>query len=146
MPPEALALIQSITPEMFAGTPREEEYQRLAPNPGDFPALVEKMRQFLTAPYAWTDEAIRAIEAPILFVVGDSEGVRLEHMLEMFRLRSGAEFGDLAGLPESQFAVLPGTTHMVPPGSGLLDRADWLLAMIQPFLDTTSPAARRRRA
>jgi hypothetical protein len=31
--------------------------------------------------------------------------------------------------------VLPGTTHLIPPGSGLLDRSDWLLAMIAPFLD-----------
>ena len=47
--------------------------------------------------------------------------------------------GDLAGLPKSQFAVLPGTTHFVPPGSGLLDRADWVLAMIGPFLDAPLP-------
>jgi hypothetical protein len=43
--------------------------------------------------------------------------------------------GDLAGLPKSQLAVLPGSSHFVPPGSGLLDRAEWLLAMIRPFLD-----------
>jgi hypothetical protein len=43
--------------------------------------------------------------------------------------------GDLVGLPESQLAVLPGTAHFVPPGFGLLDRAEWLLAMIPPFLD-----------
>ena len=34
--------------------------------------------------------------------------------------------------------ALPGTSHFIPPGSGLLDRAEWLLAMIPPFLD---PAA-----
>jgi hypothetical protein len=50
--------------------------------------------------------------------------------------------GDLAGLPDSQLAVLPGTAHFVPPGFGLLDRADWLLAMIPPFLDApATPAA-----
>jgi hypothetical protein len=27
----------------------------------------------------------------------------------------------------------------MPYGFGLLDRADWLLAMIPPFLETTSP-------
>jgi hypothetical protein len=53
----------------------------------------------------------------------------------MFKLRGGGVMGDLSGLPESQLAVLPGTSHYMPPGSGLLDRADWLLAMIAPFLD-----------
>ena len=49
--------------------------------------------------------------------------------------------GDLAGLPNSQLAVLPGTTHFVPPGSAVLDRADWLLSMIPPFLDAPMPEA-----
>jgi hypothetical protein len=29
----------------------------------------------------------------------------------------------------------------MPPGSGLLDRAEWLLAMIPPFLDAPMPDA-----
>ena len=57
-------------------------------------------------------------------MLGDSDGVRLEHAVELFKLRGGGVMGDLAGLPESQLAVLPGTTHFVPPGSGVLDRAD----------------------
>jgi len=43
--------------------------------------------------------------------------------------------GDLAGLPASQLAILPGTTHFMPPGSGVIDRTDWLLSMIRTFLD-----------
>ena len=61
--------------------------------------------------------------------------IRLQHAVELFELRGGGVMGDLAGMPSSQLAVLPGTSHFVPPGSGLLDRADWLLAMIPPFLD-----------
>ena len=49
--------------------------------------------------------------------------------------------GDLAGLPRSRLAVLPGTTHFVPPGFGVLDRADWLVAMIGEFLDAPMPEA-----
>jgi len=135
MPPEALAMFPSITPEMFAGSPIEQEYLRLAPNPGDFPKLVEKLKQLDTTVFAWPKEEIRAIAAPTLIVLGDSDGVRLEHAVEFFKLRGGGVMGDLSGLPESQLAVLPGTTHYVPPGSGLLDRHEWLLAMIPPFLD-----------
>ena len=135
MPAVALEMFPSITPEMFAGSPIEAEYQRLAPNPGDFPTLVEKLKQLDTTDFAWPEEDIRGIAAPTLIVLGDSDGVRLEHAVEMFKLRGGGVMGDLEGLPESQLAVLPGTAHFVPPGSGLLDRADWLLAMIPPFLD-----------
>ncbi|MGZ9221723.1 MAG: alpha/beta fold hydrolase [Anaerolineales bacterium] len=40
-------------------------------------------------------------------------------------------FGDTAaGLPNSQLAVLPGTSHVT-----LVDRVDWLVSMIDGFLD-----------
>jgi hypothetical protein len=43
--------------------------------------------------------------------------------------------GDLTGVGRARLAILPGTTHFIPPGSGVLDRSDWLLAMIADFLD-----------
>jgi pimeloyl-ACP methyl ester carboxylesterase len=131
----AVDMFPSITPELFAGSPIEEAYQRLAPNPGDFPKLVEKLTTLDSTPFSWREEDIRAIPAPTLIVLGDSDGIRLEHAVELFKLRGGGVMGDLAGMPASQLAVLPGTSHFVPPGSGLLDRAGWLLAMIPPFLD-----------
>jgi pimeloyl-ACP methyl ester carboxylesterase len=135
----AWEMFPSITPELFAGSPIEEAYLRIAPNPGDFPKLVEKLKALDTTAFAWSQDEIRAIAAPTLVIVGDSDGVRLEHAVELFGLLGGGVMGDLVGLPKSQLAVLPGTTHFVPPGSGLLDRADWLLAMIPPFLDTPLP-------
>jgi pimeloyl-ACP methyl ester carboxylesterase len=139
MPAAALEMFPAVTPELFAGSPIEEAYLRTAPNPDDFPRLVEKMKQLDTTPYAWPAEDIQAIAAPTLIVLGDSDGIRLQHAVEMFELRGGGVMGDLAGMPSSQLAVLPGTSHFVPPGSGLLDRADWLLAMIPPFLDAPAP-------
>ena len=136
----ALEMFPSITPELFAGTPIEEAYLRTAPNPGDFPRLVEKLTTLDTTEFAWPEAEIRAIAAPTLIVLGDSDGIRLEHAVELFGLRGGGVMGDLAGLPASQLAVLPGTSHFVPPGSGLLDRADWLLAMVPPFLDAPMSA------
>ncbi len=45
---------------------------------------------------------------------------RPEHTVEMFRLLGGGIPGDApAGLPDSQLAVLPGTSHVTIP-----DRAD----------------------
>ncbi len=139
MHPELLEMIPSITPEVFAGTPIEEDYLRTAPNPDDFPTLVAKLKQLDMEHFAWPSEDVRGIAAPTLLVVGDSDAVRLEHVIELFRLLGGGVMGDLAGLPKSQLAVLPGTTHFMPPGSGILDRADWLLAIIPPFLDAPVP-------
>jgi pimeloyl-ACP methyl ester carboxylesterase len=133
--PEALEMFPTITPELFAGSPIETAYQETAPNPGDFPKLVEKITQLDTTEFAVPEEDVRAIAAPTLIVLGDSDGIRLEHAVGFFRLRGGGVMGDLSGLPESQLAVLPGTSHFIPPGFGVMDRADWLVAMIRPFLD-----------
>jgi pimeloyl-ACP methyl ester carboxylesterase len=139
MHPELLEMIPTLTPEAFAGSPIEEALLRTAPYPDDFPTLVAKMKQLDMEPFAWPPEDIRGIAAPTLLIVGDSDAIRLEHAVELFRLLGGGVMGDLAGLPKSQLAVLPSTTHFVPPGSGVLDCADWLMAMIPPFLDTPMP-------
>ena len=141
MPAVAREMFPTITPEMFAGSPMEEAYLRLAPNPGDFPKLVERLTVLDSTDFAWPDDDVRGIPAPMLIVLGDSDGVTLDHAVAMFKLRGGGVMGDLQGLPASQLAVLPGTTHFVPPGSGLLDRAAWLEAMIPPFLDAPMPDA-----
>jgi pimeloyl-ACP methyl ester carboxylesterase len=123
--------IEQITPALFDGTPWREAYDRTAPNPKAFPELVAKLKHLDMTPFDWTAEAVRAIAAPTLIVVGDADGTRLEHAVEMFRLRGGGVFGDLAPtLPASQLAILPGTTHV-----GMLDRADWLAPMVTAFLD-----------
>lgn len=131
----AVEMFPSITPELFAGSPIEEAYLRNAPNPDDFPQLVEKLKQLDTTEFAWPADDIRGIAAPTMILLGDSDGIRLEHALELFKLLGGGVMGDLQGMPTAQLAVLPGTAHFVPPGHGLLDRADWVLELSLPFLD-----------
>jgi pimeloyl-ACP methyl ester carboxylesterase len=143
MQPELLEMTPTITPEAFAGSPIEEAYLRTAPNPDDFPNLATKLKRLDMEPFAWPPEDIQGIKAPTLIIIGDSDAIRLEHAVEMFRLLGGGVMGDLAGLPNSQLAVLPGTAHFLPLGSGLMDRADWLVAMIGPFLDAPIPETER---
>jgi pimeloyl-ACP methyl ester carboxylesterase len=129
--PEVLAGIAEITPDIFEGSPWLDHYRQVAPNPGDFPKLVEKLKDLDAQPFTWPAEEIRAIAAPVLIVIGDSDVVRPEHAVEMFRLLGGGVPGDLTGLPKSQLAVLPGTTHI-----SVISRDEWLRSMIAAFLDT----------
>ncbi|MCK9342333.1 MAG: alpha/beta hydrolase [Massilibacteroides sp.] len=132
--PEIFEGIETLTPEAFTGTPLPEEYARTAPNPQDWPRLIEKVKQLDREFRGWTPEEIRSIRAPVLVIIGDSDVVRPEHAVEMFRLLGGGVAGDLAGLPRSRLAVLPGTTHVT-----LIDRTGWLLSMIREFLDAPVP-------
>ena len=130
--PEVMATIAKMTPDSFTGTPIRDGYDKVAPNPAGFPALVDKIKAAEAKVYAWPEDAIRAIASPTLIVIGDSDGVRPEHALEMFRLLGGGVFGDMAGMPRSQLAVLPGTNHF-----GVMSRGAWLAPMIRDFLDGT---------
>jgi pimeloyl-ACP methyl ester carboxylesterase len=106
----------------------EQEYRALAPDPGNWPALLAKV-QAMELPEI-TPQAIAAIDVPILLIIGDSDIVTPEHAVAMFRLLGGGVLGDLAAMPATQFAVLPGTSHI-----GVTGRADMLMTMIPPFLD-----------
>ncbi len=128
--PELLAGMRNLNPGDMVGTPFYEEYIRIAPNPQDFPQLFAKQQQLDGETQDWPVEVIRAIKTPTLLIIGDADIIRPEHTVELFRLLGGGVIGDLVGLPRSQLAVLPGTTHVT-----LVDRASWLLSMISTFLD-----------
>lgn len=122
--------LADFTAEHLAGSPFAEEYQRIAPNPAGLPALVEKKKALDRRFQGWSPEQIQAIAAPMLIIAGDSDIVRPEHLVEIFRLVGGGVIGDLAGLPDSQLAILPGTTHIT-----VVYKADWVVSMVSQFLN-----------
>ncbi len=137
MHPGIMDGLGEMKPEMMFGSPWHEEYMRLAPHPENFTTLFAKKTQMDRGIKDLTDETIRAIKAPTLLIIGDSDLVRPEHAVEMFRLLGGGVFGDTpAGLPNSRLAILPGTSHVT-----IVDRAELLVPMITPFLDAPMPTA-----
>ena len=134
--PEVLEGEEKMKPEDFAGTPWLEAYRRIAPNPRNWARLVDKIRALDLNWKGLRPEEIQLIKAPALLINGDADVVRPEHAVQMFRLLGGGVPGDLVGLPRSQLAILPGTTHV-----GLIERTDWLLSMVTAFLDAPMPKA-----
>ena len=128
--PETRAILPMLSPEMFEGTPLKTEYDHLAPDPKHWPQFVNKMKQFVTTPYNFTGEKIKAIKSPTLIITGDGDGVLPEHAVEMFRLRNGKYMLDFGPAPVTQLAIFPGTSHIF-----VMMHPEWLLSMIQPFLD-----------
>lgn len=128
--PELLAASEAMTPDALDGSPFQQAYARVAPHPEQWHRLVARVAELDRTTVGWSPEAIAALTAPALLIIGDSDIVRPEHVVAMFRLLGGGVVGDLVGLPRSQLAVLPGTTHV-----GLVERATWLTSMISQFLD-----------
>ena len=132
--PGVLAGMEALQPEHLAGSPFQEEYARIAPHPQDWPQLIAKVKQLNREFVDWSDDSVASIKAPTLLIAGDSDIVRPEHVVKLFRLLGGGVPGDNVGLPNVQLAVLPGTTHIT-----LVDRAQWLVPMITGFLDASDP-------
>lgn len=132
---------KKMTADALAGTPWEKAYRRIAPNPKDWPKLVEKIKDLDVNWRGLSDDQLRSIKAPAMLIAGDADVVRPEHVVQMFRLLGGGVPGDLVGLPRSQLAVLPGTTHVT-----LITRTSWLLSMIPEFLDAPMPAPKNPRS
>ena len=130
MYPEVLAGISQITPEVFAGSPMEAAYLAEAPNPDDWPVLIEKLKDLDAREFSWPEDQIRAIAAPTFLIFGDGDVVTPEHAVQMFRLFGGGVPADLTGLPPSRLAILPATTHV----GVVTERPERLVALIEDFL------------
>jgi pimeloyl-ACP methyl ester carboxylesterase len=126
---EGVEALKSITPEVFKGSPLEIDYKKLSPTPDDFPKLVKRLMDAYSKSRGISDEQLKANKTPMFFIHGDSDGVRLEHVAEMFRLKGGGIHGDIKPLPASRLAIIPGTTHVT-----LMMRMREIVPMINDFL------------
>jgi pimeloyl-ACP methyl ester carboxylesterase len=128
--PEGLDAIAQLTADSFKDSPIEAEYRRLSPAPDQFPNFVRRVVAMASQPFDFGAGNLKATEAPMLFIHGDADGVRLAHIAEMFRLKGGEIHGDMHPRSPSRLAILPNTTHVT-----LIQRIPILVPMINDFLD-----------
>lgn len=128
--PDVEASFATITADLFKGSIIQKQYDSLGNDPALFPEFVRKVISIDLKPYDWSKD-VKNIQVPIFMAIGDADGVRYEHALELFRAKGGGKMGDIHGLPQSRLAIIPGTTHI-----GMMQRADWLIPMITDFLDS----------
>lgn len=122
--------IPKLTADDFKGTPIETEYKKLSPTPDDFPKFVRHVLAAASKGYDFGADKLKATPAPMFFVHGDADGVRLAHIAEMFRLKGGEVHGDMGPRSASRLAILPDTTHVT-----LMQRSSIIIPMVNDFLD-----------
>jgi pimeloyl-ACP methyl ester carboxylesterase len=126
--------IPKLTAEVFKGSPIEADYKKLSPTPNEFPDFVKHVIAMASKPYDLGADKLKATKAPMFFIHGDADGVRLDHIAEMFRLKGGDIFGDMKPRSASRLAILPNTTHVT-----LMDRMAFIVPMVKDFLDAKPP-------
>jgi pimeloyl-ACP methyl ester carboxylesterase len=132
--PENKGAVSELTVEMIAGTPMEQEYRAKSPHPDKLQELLDKLGTFDEGFPGWSDADIEGIAAPTLITVGDCDAVTLGHAVRFLQLRGGDVNGDFVGVPSSQLAVFPGTTHFFG-----LARTELVQDVVLNFLDAPTP-------
>ncbi len=128
---EGREALPNLTAEVFKGTPMESEYKRLSPTPDKFPEFIKHVVAMASKPYDFGADKFKATKAPFFFIHGDADGVRFEHIAEMYRLKGGGNIhGDMQPRSASRLAILPDTTHVT-----LMNHRQRIVPMIIDFLD-----------
>jgi pimeloyl-ACP methyl ester carboxylesterase len=117
-------------------TPMYQLYQRVAPRPGDFPRLLDKIGEAMKENYDFTEE-VRSLRVPTLIAAGDADMTPPSHFVEMFKLldggiRDGGWTGEGRPRGGHALAILPGVTHYDIVDSPLF------AAVILNFLDSVA--------
>lgn len=98
---------------MMKDTPMYKSYVAVAPDPNEFPKLLDQMGALMRKPYDWSADVAK-LTMPVMLVYGDSDMVRPEHIVKFYQLLGGG-LKDAGWMREhmskNRLAILPGVTH-----------------------------------
>ncbi len=110
--PQQAALSAALADGM-KGTPMYQAYAATAPDPSEFPRLLDAMGTYMRRPYDWSADA-KSLRDPVMLVYGDGDIIRPEHMVEFYHLLGGG-LRDAGWMREhmspNRLAVIPDATH-----------------------------------
>jgi pimeloyl-ACP methyl ester carboxylesterase len=138
--PSVLQGLEGMSADSLVDTPVGEAFRQHTADPHAFDAYIEKMRVLNFEDQNVSDAQVRSIQAKTMVIVGDADGVTLEHAVAMFKLRGGgdeeaAATGAISEVPQARLVVLPATSHIAMPAA-----VQVLEPMITDFLDDALPA------
>lgn len=99
--------------DMMKETPMYKSYVAIAPHPEDFPRLLDRMGEGMRQPYNWSED-VKKLKMPVLLIYGDSDIIRLDHVVEFYHLLGGGlkDAGwQREHMSQNRLAILPDLTH-----------------------------------
>ena len=112
MLPQQAAVGAAMLDQMKA-TPMYQAYVAVAPNPAEFPKLLDAMGEWMRTPYNWEAD-VKKLTMPVMLIYGDSDMYRPEHEIKFYQLLGGGltDAGwQHENMSKNRLAILPGVTH-----------------------------------
>ena len=122
--------------EMMKNTPMYTSYIAVAPNPADFPKLLDRMGAWMRTPYNWAAD-VKTLQMPVMLVYGDSDMFRPEHIVKLYQLLGGGlkDAGWMReNMSKNRLAIMPDLTHYE------MFAAPVMAQTVLPFLNRKSGA------
>jgi pimeloyl-ACP methyl ester carboxylesterase len=118
IPAEMLAQqgqVNAAAAKFMKDTPMYQLYHRVAPRPGDFGRLLDKIGESMSKDFDLSEE-VRGLQVPTLIVAADADMAPPSHYVEIFKLldgglRDGGWMGEGRPRGGHALAILPGLTH-----------------------------------
>jgi pimeloyl-ACP methyl ester carboxylesterase len=114
-------------PADFAPPILKQPYDRMSPDPSRWPVLVTKIKNLGRDFKGYSAADVKSIRTQVLIMLGDRDGTRPEHAVEMYRQIS-----------KSQLAIFPGEDHFI-----IFSNPDKVLSVLIPFLDAPIKVPRK---
>jgi pimeloyl-ACP methyl ester carboxylesterase len=99
--------------EFMKDTPMYQSYAAVAPEPEEFPRLLDEMGRLLGNDYDYSD-AVEKLSMPVMLIYGDSDMIRPEHIVEFYQMLGGGlkDAGwQREHMATNRLAILPDLTH-----------------------------------
>jgi pimeloyl-ACP methyl ester carboxylesterase len=107
------AALSAVMADAMKDSPIYKSYAAIAPQPQDFPRLLDGMGEFMRRSYDWS-ASVKQLIMPVMLVYGDADMVRPEHMVSFYQLLGGG-LRDAGWMREhmsrNRLAILPDLTH-----------------------------------
>jgi pimeloyl-ACP methyl ester carboxylesterase len=130
------AMVSGAMAEQMKDTPMYQSYLAVAPDPAEFPLLLDRMGDYIRTPFDWSADVAK-LTMPVMLVYGDSDMFRPEHVIRFYQLLGGGQKDAGWGrenMSRNRLAILPDLTHYE------IFSAPVLATTVLPFLNGRSGA------
>ncbi|MGN7866334.1 alpha/beta fold hydrolase [Chryseobacterium sp.] len=110
--PEINSVFKTMKPALFENSPMHTAYNAVAPDKTKWTKFLEQMIASAGTPYDMGDSNISKITAPVLIIAGDNDGLDKTELAKTYKLLGGGIAADMAPMPKSQLAIVPGQSHV----------------------------------
>lgn len=119
--------LKQLTPAIFDDM--KADYEAVAPDKTKWTKFLQQMIAFAGTPFDFGDANIAKIEAPVLIIAGDNDGLDKVELAKTYQLLGGGVSVEMGAVSRSQLAIVPGQGHV-----SLMMQTTTILTYLNSFL------------